>query len=120
MLVPTGRHEAARIFWTDGRGAVLPRFPAWVAPEPCFGRSINEQRFRCLRAIADPSDPKPVAYVPSHVDTFSGEGSQVVSLNTPSFKGELLVYQNEWCPGTTNGVGGVTLVDVTNRASPRS
>ena len=34
-------------------------------------------------------------------------------MDTPSFKGDLLVYQNEWCPGTTNGVGGITLVDVT-------
>jgi hypothetical protein len=69
--------------------------------------------------IADPKNPQPVGYIPSHVDTFSGEGSQVVSLDTPSFKGDLLVYQNEWCPGTTNGVGGVTLVDVTNPHQPK-
>ena len=37
-------------------------------------------------------------FVPSHTDTFSGEGSQVVSMDTASFKGDLLVYQNEWCP----------------------
>ena len=40
-------------------------------------------------------------------------------MNTPSFKGDLLVYQNEWCPGTTNGVGGITLVDVRNPNSPK-
>ena len=40
-------------------------------------------------------------------------------MNTPSFKGDLLVYQNEWCPGTTNGVGGITLVDVRNPSSPK-
>jgi hypothetical protein len=69
--------------------------------------------------IGDPTSPKAVGYVPSHVDTYSGEGSQVVTLNTPSFKGDLLVYQNEWCPGTTNGVGGISLVDVTNPQQPK-
>ena len=64
-------------------------------------------------------DTEAVGYIPSHVDTFSGEGSQVVTLDTPSFKGDLLVYQNEWCPGTTNGVGGITLVDVTNPRNPK-
>jgi hypothetical protein len=69
--------------------------------------------------IADPANPKAVSYIPSHVDTYSGEGSQVVTLNTPSFKGDLLVYQNEWCPQGTNGVGGITLVDVTNPLQPK-
>jgi hypothetical protein len=69
--------------------------------------------------IADPANPKAAGYIPSHVDTYSGEGSQVVTLDTPSFKGDLLVYQNEWCPQTTNGVGGITLVDVTNPLRPK-
>src|SRR5688572_2729058 len=69
--------------------------------------------------ISNPAAPKGAAYVPSHVDTYSGEGSQVVTLNTPSFKGDLLVYQNEWCPNTTNGVGGISLVDVTNPRRPK-
>ena len=69
--------------------------------------------------IADPAKPAMKGYIPSHTDTFSGEGSQVISMNTPSFKGDLLVYQNEWCPGTTNGVGGISLVDVRNPSSPK-
>src|SRR5215210_4251064 len=69
--------------------------------------------------ISDPASPKKVSLIPSHIGTYSGEGSQVVTLNTPSFKGDLLVYQNEWCPGTTNGVGGITLVDVTNPKQPK-
>jgi PA domain/LVIVD repeat len=69
--------------------------------------------------ISNPASPKAGAYIPSHVDTFSGEGSQVVTLDTPAFKGDLLVYQNEWCPGTTNGVGGISLVDVTNPNQPK-
>jgi len=69
--------------------------------------------------ISNPASPVKKGFIPSHVDTFSGEGSQVVTMNTPSFKGDLLVYQNEWCPGTTNGVGGISLVDVSNPARPK-
>jgi hypothetical protein len=69
--------------------------------------------------IANPAAPKMLGYIPSHTDTFSGEGSQVISMDTPSYKGDLLVYQNEWCPGTTNGIGGITLVDVRNPKSPK-
>ena len=69
--------------------------------------------------ISNPAKPTKVSLVPSHVGTYSGEGSQVITLNTPSFKGDLLVYQNELCPGSDQGVGGVTLVDVTNPRRPK-
>ena len=69
--------------------------------------------------ISNPAAPKAAGYIPSHVDTYSGEGSQVGTLDTPSFKGDLLVYQNEWCPQSTNGVGGVTLIDVTDPKAPK-
>ncbi len=85
--------------------------------EPTCGRGGVQIVDMNLGTAAD--DTEAVGYIPSHVDTFSGEGSQVVTLDTPSFKGDLLVYQNEWCPGTTNGVGGITLVDVTNPRRPK-
>jgi hypothetical protein len=70
--------------------------------------------------ISDPANPKAAGLVPSHVGTFAGEGSQVNTLNTPSFKGDVLIYQNEVCPGFENvGIGGVTLVDVTNPLKPK-
>jgi hypothetical protein len=69
--------------------------------------------------ISDPANPVKKSYIPSHVDTYSGEGSQVVSINNKFFRGDLLVYQNEWCPGTTNGVGGISLVDVSNPNAPK-
>src|SRR5215208_6823357 len=69
--------------------------------------------------IADPANPKMAGYIPSHTDTYAGEGSQVISMDTASFKGELLVYQNEWCPNSTNGVGGVSLVDVSDPNAPK-
>jgi hypothetical protein len=70
--------------------------------------------------ISDPANPKAAGYIPSHIGTFAGEGSQVVSLNTKSFKGDVLIYQNESCPDSEKvGVGGVTLVDVTNPRAPK-
>ncbi len=85
--------------------------------EPTCGRGGVQIVDMNLGTPAD--DAQALGYIPSHTDTFSGEGSQVVSLDTPSFKGDLLVYQNEWCPGTTNGVGGISLVDVTNPNRPK-
>ncbi len=42
-----------------------------------------------------------------------------MSIDTAAFKGDVLVYQNEWCPNTTNRVGGISLVDVTNPRAPK-
>ena len=70
--------------------------------------------------ISDPANPKKGPYIPSHQGTYAGEGSQVISMNTPSFKGDLLIYNNEICAGREQqGVGGVTLVDVTNPLKPK-
>lgn len=69
--------------------------------------------------ISNAAAPELVTLIPSHRGTFSGEGSQVIHLETPSFTGEVLAYQNEICPGETKGVGGVTLVDVTDPTKPK-
>lgn len=69
--------------------------------------------------ISDPAAPEFVSLIPSHRGTFSGEGSQVIHLETASFSGEVLAYQNEICPGETKGVGGITLVDVTDPTKPK-
>jgi hypothetical protein len=70
--------------------------------------------------ISDPANPKKGPYIPSHQGTYAGEGSQVISMNTKSFKGDVLVYNNEICAGREQqGVGGVTLVDVTNPLKPK-
>ena len=69
--------------------------------------------------ISDPESPELVTLIPSHRGTYSGEGSQVIHLETEFFEGEVLAYQNEICPGETKGVGGMTLVDVTDPAHPK-
>lgn len=70
--------------------------------------------------ISDPASPKKGPYIPSHLGTYAGEGSQVVSINNAQFKGDVLIYQNEICAGREqNGIGGVSLVDVTNPMKPK-
>ena len=69
--------------------------------------------------ISDPAAPEFVTLIPSHRGTYSGEGSQVIHLETEYFTGEVLAYQNEICPGDTKGVGGMTLIDVTDPTKPK-
>ena len=48
-------------------------------------------------------------------DTYQGEGIQAIPISTKYFDGDLLLYNNEICDRhkVENGVGGITLVDVT-------
>ena len=70
--------------------------------------------------ISNPASPKRGPYIPSHYGTYAGEGSQVISINNKSFKGDILIYQNEICAGREQvGVGGVSIIDVTNPMKPK-
>jgi hypothetical protein len=68
--------------------------------------------------ISDPEAPELVNRIPSHRGTFSGEGSQVMHIDTPYFTGDVLAFQNEICPGETKGIGGMSLFDVTDPHEP--
>jgi hypothetical protein len=88
----------------------------------------SETRERCDRGgvfvvdIKDPANPREVGFIPSPTGTYPGEGSQVVTLDTPAFKGDLLTINNESCvdPASTPDTlhGGITLVDVSNPLAP--
>jgi hypothetical protein len=66
--------------------------------------------------ISDPTEPVQVGFVDATEGSFPGEGSQVVDLRTPAFRGQVLVFNNEICaPG---GNGGVSLWDVTDPLRP--
>jgi hypothetical protein len=67
--------------------------------------------------ISDPTDPVEVGFIPTHQDTFVGEGMQVVHLDTAEFTGDVLVINNEQCG--KNGKGGVSLWDVTDPLKPK-
>jgi len=66
--------------------------------------------------ISDPTDPVQVGFIDATEGSFPGEGSQVVNLRTPSFRGQVLVFNNEIC--ALGGEGGVSLWDVTDPENP--
>ncbi|HET7089360.1 MAG TPA: PA domain-containing protein [Anaerolineae bacterium] len=67
--------------------------------------------------ISNPASPTQVGFIPTP-GTFVGEGVQAIKVNTPAFKGDLLVVNGESCGTIPNRVGGFSLYDVTNPASP--
>jgi hypothetical protein len=69
--------------------------------------------------IKDAAKPKQLGFVPSSPGTYVGEGMQALSVETPSFTGDLLVHNNETCLEKTTNQGGITLVDVSNPAAPK-
>ena len=68
--------------------------------------------------IRNPASPKKVGFIKSHTDSYVSEGVQALRVETSSFKGDLLAYNNETCIGG-QGIGGATLVDVTNPLKPK-
>jgi hypothetical protein len=66
--------------------------------------------------VSNPANPRQIGLIPGHEDTYTGEGVQVVHLETAKFRGEILVQNNESCG--KNSKGGVSLWDVTNPTHP--
>jgi hypothetical protein len=66
--------------------------------------------------ISNPADPEKVGFLPSHRGTYVTEGIQALHLDTEAFTGDLLIVSNEAC--TVNGIGGLTLWDVTDPLHP--
>lgn len=66
--------------------------------------------------IKDPTQPKQINFIRTGQDSYVGEGSQVIHIDTPKFNGDVLAFNNEICGDhiNTSTVGGATLVDVTN------
>ena len=67
--------------------------------------------------ISDPANPREVAFIPSKEGSYPGEGTQVTSISTPSFTGDVLVTNNEICKDKA-GFGGINLYDVTDPENP--
>jgi hypothetical protein len=68
--------------------------------------------------VRDPARPTKVGFLPALPNEFPGEGIHVMSVDTPSFKGDLLLHNNEAC-STAPTVLGVSMWDVTNPLAPR-
>jgi hypothetical protein len=67
--------------------------------------------------ISDPDTPEQVGFIDATEGSFPGEGSQVLDMDTASFTGEVLVFNNEIC--AEGGIGGVSLWDVTDPLDPK-
>ncbi len=69
--------------------------------------------------ISDLAKPKQINFIRDPQDTWTGEGVQVIHIDTPAFDGDVLVQGHETClnnAGNTSrhAVGGWSLVDVTS------
>jgi len=62
--------------------------------------------------ISNPANPTEVSFTPFPAGAYPGEGMQVIALNTPAFKGDVLLTNNEICAAP--GVGGMSIYDVTD------
>jgi RTX calcium-binding nonapeptide repeat (4 copies)/LVIVD repeat len=70
--------------------------------------------------ISNPAAPRQLAFVPALPETYHGEGMHARTISTPAFSGDVLAVNNEPCPGSTIGVGGFDLYDVSNPANPQA
>jgi len=62
--------------------------------------------------ISNPASPTEVSFTAFPAGTYPGEGMHVIEVNTPAFKGDVLVTNNEQC--LASGKGGISLYDVTD------
>lgn len=67
--------------------------------------------------ISDPTVPTEVGFTAFPPGTYPGEGMQVLGLNTPAFKGDVLVTNNENC-SLVGSIGGFSLYDITDPLNP--
>ena len=68
--------------------------------------------------ISNPSAPARVTFMEAHVNSLVGEGMHVIHAETPFFRGELLVHNNEPCRSAQTFLGGFSIWDVTNPLMP--
>jgi uncharacterized repeat protein (TIGR01451 family) len=70
--------------------------------------------------IRNPRRPRQLRFVSAPPGTYQTEGMHALRLTTRSFRGDVLVVSNEPCQqGFLQGMGGISLYDVTNPARPR-
>lgn len=66
--------------------------------------------------ISDPANPTETSFTTFPPESYPGEGMQALALNTPAFKGTVLLTNNENCTGATNPsrVGGMSIYDISD------
>jgi hypothetical protein len=68
--------------------------------------------------VRNRSNPRKVAFIPAHANSYQGEGIHVVRADTPFFEGDMLIHNNETCNATLPAPSGASLWDVTDPANP--
>jgi hypothetical protein len=76
--------------------------------------------------IRDPARPQQIAFIPAKDPFYHGEGAQVLSIDTPQFKGDILAVNDETygsnvtapCGPAIRAGGGFDLYNVTDPARP--
>jgi hypothetical protein len=68
--------------------------------------------------IRDPSRPRKVGFIPAHPNSYVGEGIHVVRAETPHFRGDILIHNNETCDASQFAPSGASLWDVTDPRNP--
>ncbi len=69
--------------------------------------------------IRDPARPREVAFRRAQGGTYHGEGAHVISVNTPTFRGDIAAFNNEICDSDDpQATGGFDLYDVSNPTNP--
>ncbi|HLF68263.1 MAG TPA: PA domain-containing protein [Gaiellaceae bacterium] len=67
--------------------------------------------------VRDPAKPREVAFIPSKEGSYPGEGVQALRIDTPAFRGDILVTNNEKCKEPA-GFGGMNIYDVSRPTAP--
>jgi len=118
-----GKGEVQNEAGTTGRVADVTAFGDYAYLN-AFREPVCERGGVHVMDISDPANPVEVvgAFIPTSVGSYAGEGIQVVRMENSSFTGDLLVHQNETCPGQAPpppNVGGISLWDVSDPRSPQ-
>lgn len=88
------------------------------SPE-CAGRPGAQGTGVHIVDIRRPSRPRKVGFIPAHPNSYVGEGIHIVRANTPFFRGDILIHNNETCNATQFTPSGASLWDVTNPRNPK-
>jgi hypothetical protein len=122
---------------TEFPEAVIPGQIADVAVYKNFAYLMSWNEPSCQRGgtfvvdINDPANPQQVGFIPAMIEEdgsrarYHGEGAHVITLDTPSFQGDVLAVNNEpyfnsdCAPPDPAGFGGFDLYDVSDPRNPQ-
>jgi len=68
--------------------------------------------------LKDPKNPQVVGFLPAGPNEYPGEGLHIMEVDTPFFKGDLLLHNNEPCDSGDPSVLGASIWDVTDPLAP--